>query len=276
MPRSASSVRVVPPRAAAPSTDAPDVPVFIVSRDQVTWLRMLVGWLERHGTAEIVIVDNASTYPPLLEYLETTAHQVVRLDDNLGPQAPWASGSVERLAAGRPYIVTDPDIVPTEECPADAIATLLRVLARHPAHVKAGLGLRIDDLPDRYEMADRVRAYEVRHWRKAFGRRPRLFQAPVDTTFALYRPLTAGFAFALGPAIRTGAPYLARHMPWYADSAHPTDEERYYRAHASSGMSHWNLAADDDGAGHDAALPWTARDALHWRMHAWFRMPRRS
>ncbi len=59
--------------------------------------------------------------------------------------------------------------------------------------------------------------------------------APIDTSFALYRPNPP---FAIGPALRSGKPYVARHMSWYADTLHRTEEERYYVAHAS-GSSTW-------------------------------------
>ena len=66
---------------------------------------------------------------------------------------------------------------------------------------------------------------------------PGLFRADVDTTFALNRARTPGFE---GLAARTGWPYVARHLPWYADSANPTDEARYYRSHTDAGVNSWD------------------------------------
>ena len=54
-----------------------DPPIVICSRDRVWCLRRLVDWLERAGHERIVIVDNASTYEPLLDYLDGSPHQVV-------------------------------------------------------------------------------------------------------------------------------------------------------------------------------------------------------
>jgi hypothetical protein len=63
-----------------------------------------------------------------------------------------------------------------------------------------------------------------------------LFAAPVDTTLALYRP---GGRWHLS-GMRTGGKYQARHLPWYVDSAHPTQEELYYRAHLHpTAMAYW-------------------------------------
>lgn len=223
------------PAPAASAAPAATYPVVIIVRDRVDGLRRLVGWLERAGHVEIVLVDNASTYPPLVEYLRTTPHRVVRLDQNLGHRAPWLSGVVAEVGFERPFVVSDPDVVPDDDCPLDAIAHLQRVLDAHPGVDKVGLGLRIDDLPAHYAAADDVRRWEAQWWRDEVS--PGVFRASVDTTFALYRP---GRWHRLDNALRTGAPYVARHLPWYADSANPTDEDRYYQAHLDVSVNTWN------------------------------------
>jgi hypothetical protein len=210
-------------------------PVFVICRDRLTPTQRLVAWLERHDVDRIVLVDNASTYEPLLEFLDASPHHVARLGDNLGPRAVWTAGLRDRYAKGEPYIVSDCDVVPDEACPDDAIDYLSWALARFPRYVKAGLGLRIDDLPDCYALADDVRQWERRFWLRRFA--GNLYHANVDTTFALYRP---GSQFQLAPAIRAGFPYVARHLPWYSSTTDPTDEERYYRDHCLSDITNWN------------------------------------
>ena len=71
-----------------------------------------------------------------------------------------------------------------------------------------------------------------------------MFQAEVDTTFALYRSPAEKHSTAR--ALRTAAPYVARHLGWYADSTQPTDEQRYYREHADPSMSHWEADEPDE------------------------------
>ncbi|HVS43718.1 MAG TPA: glycosyltransferase family 2 protein, partial [Candidatus Dormibacteraeota bacterium] len=87
--------------------EALDHPVFITCRDRVTALRALVRWLEGAGCTRIHLVDNQSTYPPLLDYYAATPHTVIRLRDNLGHRAAWESGAVREHAAGEHYVVTD-------------------------------------------------------------------------------------------------------------------------------------------------------------------------
>jgi hypothetical protein len=213
---------------------AESVPVFINCRDRVSALGPLIDYLERAGCGRIVLLDNGSTYPPLLEFYERTPHEVVRLGDNLGHTSLWGGELVERLGATGQFVFTDPDIVPIDECPLDAIDYFGEVLDRYPGYSKAGFGLKIDDLPDHFEHKPRVLLWESRF--RGCRLAPRLYEAPIDTTFALYR--TAG-EHSPRSAIRTGYPYLARHTTWYLDSANLPKEERYYREHARTEILTW-------------------------------------
>jgi len=200
-----------------------EVPVFILCRDRLESLTELVEWLERARAQRIFLVDNASSYPPLLEYLERTPHEVIRLPENQGAFALWRSVLPDLGIEGR-YVCSDPDIVPIAECPLDAIEYFGEILDRYPSYIKAGFGLRIDDLPEHYAMRDEVRVVERYNWERPIA--PRLYDGFIDTTFALYRGVEA---FDQVPAVRTGYPYLARHTTWYLDEQDLPEEERYYR-----------------------------------------------
>jgi hypothetical protein len=217
-----------------------DVPVVVNSFNRVGSLRRLVDWLLRAGHARVVVVDNASSYPPLLRYLaeleERGRATVVRLDANLGHLAIWRCGLLERLGIDSEYVYTDPDVVPAEFCPPDLVGRLRAVLADNPDVAIAGVGLRLDDLPDAYGHKALVLAWERQFWRAPAA--PGLFHAPIDTTFALYRP---GSGHALGsPSVRTGWPYIAAHEGWYLDHAAPSEEDRFYQAAAAPGTTHWS------------------------------------
>ena len=215
---------------------AEQYPIFVPVRDRVTALRLLVEWLEQAGQHDIWLVDNASGYEPLVDYLRTTPHHVVRSARNLGHRSPWLTGTVQRHAHGRFFVVSDPDIVPDEQCPLDALDHFRELLDRYPDIDKVGFGLRIDDLPETYPLAGAVREWEARFWRDEVE--AGAFRADVDTTFALYRPLER--RHQEDRALRTGAPYLARHLPWYIDPTRLSDEDVYYREHADTSISNWD------------------------------------
>lgn len=210
------------------------VPVIINCRDRVSCLRRLVAWLEDAGHENIVLLDNASTYPPLLEYLGRCGHRVERLDRNLGHTALWQAAALERSIREQWFVYSDPDVVPDESCAPDLVARLREILERNQGSVKAGPALRTDDLPDHYHL----KAHVIEHERQFYGNPlgPDLYQSFIDTTFAVYRP---GTPYSHGPALRSTR-YRARHLAWYLDSNALDDEEIYYRTHADSRISHWN------------------------------------
>jgi hypothetical protein len=209
-------------------------PVFIVCRDRLTCLLGLLDWLESVGNAdEVYLIDNASTWEPLLEFYETTRHTVIRRA-NEGHRVGWSSGILREHAAGRAFIYTDPDVLPVEDCPPDAIARMAAVLRRVPGLAKCGFSIKIDDLAP--WIADRSVAWESRYWNK-WSDRVQAYEAPIDTTFALYAPnSTRRFRYN---ACRLPPPYSIRHLPWYMTPEDMNDEERYYIAHADPHISNY-------------------------------------
>ncbi len=211
-------------------------PVFINCYNRFKPLLQLIAWLERAGQRRIYLVDNASTYPPLLAYYERTPYAVIRLGRNIGHRAVWEAGVLDQYAANEYYVMTDPDVVPDEQCPLDALAYFRNILDRYPAVCKVGFGLRIDNLPDHYKHADKVRRWESPYWDPKLQLEQGIYHAPIDTTFALHRP-SAHYEIS---GIRTGEPYVACHTAWYVDTAHPDPEELYYRQHTRTDINHWD------------------------------------
>ncbi len=211
------------------------IPIIINNFNRLECLQRLIKALEERGYSNIYILDNLSTYPPLLEWYKTCPYEVIRLDRNIGYQAIWESGVYERFKRSF-YVYTDSDVVPDEECPEDFMHRFLKVLRKYPRCLKVGFGLRIDNLPDCFAQKDAVLANERRFWKEPMG--DGLFKAQIDTTFALYRPFCYGPANEHHLMIRTGEPYVARHLPWYADSAHFTDEDIYY-IQTTRQSTHW-------------------------------------
>lgn len=210
-------------------------PVLITVRDRLAPLDGLVTRLESLDAVQIYLVDNDSTYPPLVDYLSRTPHRVIRLGSNLGARASWITGLVQVLGHDRNYVVTDPDVVPDDTCPDDFLDHFARLLERYPDVGRVGFGLRLDDLPANLSRTSEVRTWEGQFWE--VEREPEVYVADIDTTFALYR---AGRPVRGSVALRTGSPYVARHLAWYDDPDDPDEEELYYREHADKTINSWN------------------------------------
>lgn len=213
-------------------------PIYVNTFNRLTTTRRLCEQIAALDNAVPIIVDNNSTYGPLIDWLNDCPFEVIRLTENMGHHAPWKC-----LATARPnngfYCVTDCDL-DLDGVPADLIDVL-----RHPLTswtnppIKSGVALRIDDLP---EWQTQVIEWESRFWKQKIADRFNRvrYWAPIDTTLAMYRantPVRIATKVAGIRAVRTAGDYTARHMPWYLDPRNLDEENRNYFATANSSNS---------------------------------------
>lgn len=213
-------------------------PCVVITRDRASYTKLCLSSLGRFSDRlDIHIVDHGSTWPEMLSLLEKSEYPVHRRGDEL-PRSLWEWPGLAGIVRDQAYIVTDPDIVIDSLCPDDWLDCLHYELVRDASYpVKVGLGIRIDDLPET-ELTTKVRQWEEQFWKNPVGSlNPPAWRAPVDTTLALYQPLSGQRAFSLGPAVRLGEPYLIAHLPWYGEL--DPSETSHYREHALPGSSHW-------------------------------------
>lgn len=212
-----------------------DVPIVINNRNRYTYLRDFVDWLQKAGYRKIIILDNDSHYPQLLEYYKNCPAKVIFLNQNVGYKALWQTDFFEEIKKGY-YVYTDSDLEPDSKCPSDVVFRLYQILTKYAAE-KCGPALKIDDLPEHYERKKEVVAFEKKHWAKSVE--TDVYDAPIDTTFALYKPFAYGDAEEL-KALRVGGDLTFRHLPWYENSLNPTPEDRYYKENVSSSSFWYN------------------------------------
>ncbi len=211
-----------------------DIPIIINNFNRFDTLKRLIASLEERGYHNIVIIDNNSSNPALIDYYNTCGYKIYRFDKNLGSAALWQS-EVFREYRRNYFVYTDPDMVPVDECPDDFMNFFLNVLRRHKLAQKVGFSLKIDDLPDHYLHKQHVLDYESQFYRYLI-KEELLYRAPVATTFALYRPRAVKkHANNYIEMYRTAHPYMALHLPWYQDSLNPDEDERYYLEHLEKG-----------------------------------------
>lgn len=212
------------------------IPIIINNFNRLTFLQMLVEALEKRGYRNIYIIDNNSTYPPLLEYYDKSPHTVFRLKENVGYLSLWKTDIYKRFR-NRWFVYTDPDILPGDTCPEDFLDYFLSVMKRYPRASKVGFALRIDDLPDTFSKKNEVQEWESQYWTRPLEKD--LYRAPIDTTFALYRPNIKWGSYIKDFMIRVGGDYTARHLPWYNDDGNLSEEEKYYLNHIKT-STHWS------------------------------------
>lgn len=204
-----------------------DIPIIINNFNRLSMLKRLLASLEERNYHNIIILDNNSTYPPLLEFYESNykKYEIIHLGQNYGFLALWKKPGLYDRFKRNFYVYTDPDLEIDKGCPSDFMSFFLETLKKHPDCQKIGFGIRIDNLPNHYKEKESVIQWEKQHWEIPYG--DRLFKARIDTTFALYRPFCKG-GHSSHLVFRTGAPYLIRHLPWYQDSSNLSEEDIYY------------------------------------------------
>lgn len=211
-----------------------DIPIIINAYNRYNCMLDLIKFLENTGHTNIILLDNGSTYEPLLNYYSTTKHRVEYLNKNVGHLALWDSGFVRNFR-GQYYVYTDPDVVPIEECPENFMEYFYETLQQYKNYLKIGFSLKTDDLPDHSRFKSDVIGWEAQHWADPIVQ-GKYYRAPIDTTFAMYAPKHPG---GWSWSIRTDAPYMARHTSWYLDHDNLPDDETYYKNNLQT-KTHWS------------------------------------
>lgn len=218
------------------------IPVYLNVFNRLTTTRRLCEQVASLDNCTPIVVDNASTWGPLLDWYANCPYEVIRLEHNIGHHAPWRSGAVQQTDSAF-YIVTDCDI-DIDGVPKD-VASVLQIPFQwnepewspfQSDHyiIKSGLSLRIDDVP---KTQANVLQWEGRFWDHPVKVDTRFFWAPIDTTFAMYHRSTwhkRAMKIRV-PCVRLGGEYQARHMPWYDECENLDDENaNYYRTASRS------------------------------------------
>jgi hypothetical protein len=170
---------------------------------------------------QIVILDNESTYPPLLSWYDSIQGSVeVRRLKNEGHLAFWGIGMDKEV--GEFFVYTDSDLQLDENFPKDWKEQMLYLIRKYEIN-KVALAIRIDDLPDHYRYRNQVKRNEGRWWLQEVEQG--VFKADTDTTFALMRNIHDNCFPSLRVA-KNG--FICRHVPFYIDLDNLDPEEQYY------------------------------------------------
>lgn len=211
-------------------SDAHHIPIIINNFNRLTMLKELIESLTSRGYSRIVILDNQSTYPPLLRWYDSCPYEVIRLPRNFGFKALWKYAPARKRFCSDYYIYTDADVRLSPECPADVVERMFHILKHERRKAfKIGPSIRITDLPDQYSHKQEVVNFESKYFTEEVEvDGTKLYRAPIDTTFALYRPRIGLSRRVSLEAYRMAEPYSILHLPWYQRSACLSEEDAFY------------------------------------------------
>jgi len=231
-----------------------DVPIIIPTFNTPSYLKSMVGQLEDRGWTNIIICDNASTFPPMIDLLEnlSNTYHVVRWKENHGPRYYTENKDIcSRMP--KYFIVTDPDLLLNENMPAIAIDKMKRIVDMYGVS-KVGLAIDIHSLEERERFFDagQVDLWERNYWTRKiekFQERDELYVAPIDTTFSLYNrdqflseiDHVPGNMTCNTSAIRIAGRFTCKHMGWWKELPLEEDEYKFYKDSAT----HWSSTENE-------------------------------
>lgn len=218
------------------------IPVVIINRDLLTWPSKMVEDLKTFDNiGDIIIVDNQSTYEPLLEWYKTNPCEIIYSPVNYGQSVPWDL-KLHHERSFNYYVVTDPDM-DLSETPKDSLTYLVQKMEEHPEYDRIGLTLSNYDLPEDSPYHFHVKTWQERSVPEDSIKNGLLTKQIFDTTFGMYN-ITRHFS---GTSCCTQLPYGVKHIPWNItkDEIQNLKEKNYefyyYLKNATSSASYKNF-----------------------------------
>jgi hypothetical protein len=220
-----------------------NIPIIILNRDRYHPLVEQVHALQSRGYNNITIIDNQSTYVPLLTWYNTCGLDIFY--NNITENSNMAFRDL--VLTGHPkfaqiisnwYVFNDSDIIPTNTVPDNFIDDLVGFAIRHHK-TKVGLSIKIDDINLDYPLNAWVYGYESTYWTNGIEDNGiQLYPHPIDTTFAVHAPGT--LPTWSNDTLRVGDPYIAKHAPFYYNPQNLPEDEKYYLKHMNKNSSNWS------------------------------------
>jgi len=241
------------------------IPIFITAKDKLKVLKQSIQSLtEITSPYHIVILDVGTTFKPTkryFEYLKQEGVEVLHSNHTDGAWTHFIQPMIEGYMKKNPhydyFVLTDSD-VELDNVHPDILNTYAYLLQKLGTG-KVGCALRIDDIPDYYPLKYQggyggagMLKWEEQFWMKKNmverddDDQPLIvYDAPIDTTFALYHRNTSIPAANWWQikAVRVGAPYSCRHLDWYIDPAYCSEDQIYYEKHTNRTVTsgtHWS------------------------------------
>jgi hypothetical protein len=217
--------------------DLKTIPIIIINFNQLENLKKLIDFLQENEFKNIIIIDNKSTYLPLLEFYKNMKPNIKLhvLTENYGHRVFWKQEQLRKLYGKGFYVITDADVVPKNDCPQDFMVHFKNILDNNKQLSKVGFSLDLDSIPSENLNKDKIIKWESKFWQDSSI--PGCFDSPIDTTFALYRPVNQYNSNFFYNSVRTKPPYSAIHFGWIIDSKKPSSEQIYYNQTANSSFS---------------------------------------
>ena len=217
--------------------------IYINNRNLLTWPKKMAEIFATQGH-NVTIVDNNSSWPPLLDWYNKCPHKVARINNNdFGCGSPWWSNIITDISEH--YVTCDADLG-LEDVPSDWPDVCIEALEKYNVP-KIGLSLKDTDCPSQnpaylIDQFDKFPKGNPDVW-KWYDDKGKYCNFPVDYHFNVWNKNERPTNFATYPCgIRTNKPYTARHLPWHLVMK-KDKKEKSFQIEMTDEFCHYYLAS---------------------------------
>jgi hypothetical protein len=194
-----------------------EIPCLIISYNNITFVKKICKRISENITNNIIIIDNNSSFGPMVDFLDNCKFKTIRLNHNHGHEA-YKLQQVSDIV-GSIFLLTDPDIEIAKSVNRDVIEKMIE-LSEFYKIPKVGLALEINSDNIRKDIKYEnltIKEWESKYWNnRVADQELEMYWADIDTTFCLVNKNYWDKADNW-PYIRIAGKYTSKHLPWYED-----------------------------------------------------------
>ncbi len=219
--------------------DIKTIPLVIPTFNNPTYLNRFLKQIKKYKKIQIIIYDNNSTYPKMVELLDEidSDYKVIRNKINYGPEYVYHDKDFKKNLPEQ-FLLSDPDLDLNATLPDDFYSVFYGLTEFFKVG-KAGCAL---SLPDNFKTQQKIvntdsitttLEYESQYWLNHSGfvkrDKSKVYGAALGATLCLVnlRYLKPENHWSKG--IRVGGCFEARHLPWEEYFELPAEELNYYK-----------------------------------------------
>jgi len=210
-----------------------EIPIVVIAYNNLFFVRNFIEQLKKFKNP-IILIDNNSTYPPLLEYYRAIKEELGSKIDIRLLNYNYGSGVYMTLKETLPpiFILSDPDLELNPRMPANFSEIMLDLSNKYGAYkIAAALDISEKDKLlqcNNYAGGKTIYDWETQYWKLRIpDSQYELYKAghPQDTTFCLINR-----NFPVENKIRVAGDFTAKHLPWYKNfiKDHISEEEQRF------------------------------------------------
>jgi hypothetical protein len=141
-----------------------NIPIVILNRDRLYPLIEQVEALHKRNYNNITIIDNQSTYPPLLDWYKKSGvdvfyNNITENSCHAFRDLVYSNHPKFKQIVSDWYVFNDSDIIPVNDVPEDFIEHLIGYAKKYNKS-KVGMSIKIDDIDLDYPLNKWVHEYE--------------------------------------------------------------------------------------------------------------------